>query len=150
MHPLHFPYFSKKLQMGLIATDPNKILLYYDSNSSNGKQTYAYAAASEKEMLAIDIGKTKVPGSHWSEMAEKLGLNISELINKEHPDFINTYGKDPIELDEEGWLKLLDKSPQVLANPIVFIGETCIRVETPSQIVRHLESFGKDHTNNLE
>ena len=136
--------------MGLIATDPNKIVLYYNSNSSIGKDTYAYANSSEKEILSIDISKTKVPGSHWAEMAEKLNLNVGELINTEHPDFVKTYGKDPIELDEEDWLKLLDKSPQVLANPIIFIGETCIQVETPSQIVQHLGSLSNDNPNNIK
>lgn len=129
--------------MGFIATDANKIILYYDSESSLGKQTHAYVMATEKEVLTIDISKTNVPGSHWAEMAEKLKLKIGDLIDREHPDFVQSYGNDKIDLDEDGWLKLLDKSPRVLAHPILFIGNSCYQVETPSQVAQYLESDRK-------
>jgi len=126
--------------MGQIATNKNKITLYYHSDSSIGKQALAYVKSSEKEVLTIDIAKTDVPGTHWVEMAGHLGLRVVDLIDGEHPDFVKQYGDDDVNLEEHDWLKLLEKSPQLLTYPIVIIGEKFIQVENPSVITKYFEN----------
>ncbi len=80
--------------MGVISTDDRKISIYYHSGTSIGKQAYAYTQASEKKLLGIDISKTNVTGTQWAELADGLGVEISELIQQDHPDFKATYGAD--------------------------------------------------------
>jgi len=126
--------------MGIIATNDNKVALYYHSGTSLGKQTYAYFNSFEKDSLAIDIAKNKVPGSHWAEIADHLDLQISDLVDREHPDFVKTYGDEDVNLEEHDWLKLLEKSPQVLTYPIVIIGEKFVQVKNPSDLSKHFES----------
>ena len=52
--------------MGVISTDENEIKLFFNSDSSIGKQIQAYVSASERKILTIDISKTKVTGTQWT------------------------------------------------------------------------------------
>lgn len=130
---------KSKNPMGVISTDNNEIKLYYNSENSLGKQTHAYVESSDKKILAIDISKTKVTGTQWSELAKNLGIEIDELISKEHPDFIQNYGED-VNMEEDDWLKVLDKMPIVLTYPIAIIGKKYVMLKGPADFVKYMES----------
>lgn len=68
--------------MGVIAKNDRELKLYYNSETSIGKQTLPYVEASEKEIVTIDISKTKVTGTQWVEIAGNLNLHISQLVNQ--------------------------------------------------------------------
>lgn len=128
--------------MGVISTDNNEIKLYFHSGNSIGRQIEAYVSASEKKLLPIDISKTKVTGTQWTELAKGLGLPISGLINQEHPDFIKNYGDHP-NLDDDGWLKILEKKPEVLTKPIAIIGKRFVQLDSPSDFIKFIEPDSK-------
>lgn len=128
--------------MGVISTDDNEIKLYYHSENSLGKQTNAYVQASNKKILTIDISKTKMTGTEWIELARNLGVTVDKLINKEHPDFTQNYGKHA-SMDEEDWLKVLDKKPIVLTYPIAIIGKKYVQLKGPADYVKYLEPDSK-------
>lgn len=125
--------------MGVIAMDKKQITLYYSSENSLGKQINAYVESSDKKNLTIDISKTNVTGTQWAEMAEGLNKQISELINTEHPDFKSAYGDNDVNLDDDGWLKVLDKNPHLLKHPIVIKGEHFIELESGSDFKQYIE-----------
>lgn len=125
--------------MGVIAKDDRKITLYYSGQTSLGKQTLGYVEASKKEVLAIDISQTKVTGTQWVELADKLKLRVSDLINTDHPDFVQIYGSKKLEMEQHDWLKVLEKTPHILGYPIVLVGNVCHRIETPSDFVKFME-----------
>lgn len=129
--------------MGVISTDKNEIKLFFHSENSIGKQIQAYVLASEKKILTIDISKTKVTGTQWVELAKGLGVSISDLINQEHPDFIKNYGDHP-NLEQDDWLKILDKQPEVLTTPIAIIGKHFVQLKSPSDFVKYIEPDSKD------
>jgi arsenate reductase-like glutaredoxin family protein len=128
--------------MTLISTHKNMIKLYYSSKSSIGKQTYSYVNASFKDLLAIDVIKSNVTGTQWKELAEQLGISIKDLVDQSHPIFIETYNND-VNLDEEGWIKVLNKSPEVFNFPIVILGNTYFHIKNPSDIEKHLDPNSK-------
>ena len=128
--------------MGVISTDENEIKLFFNSDSSIGKQIQAYVSASERKILTIDISKTKVTGTQWTELAKGLNLSISDLINKEHPDFTHHYNKN-IDLEAEDWLKILDKMPVVLSTPIAIIGKRYVQLQSPADFVKYIEPDSK-------
>src|SRR5690606_25064567 len=117
--------------MGVISTDKNEIKLYFNSENSIGKQIQAYVMASERKLLAIDVSKTKVTGTQWTELAKGVGLPISSLIDQRHPDFVKNYGDHP-DLDNDEWLKILDKKPIVLTTAIAIIGEHFVQLHSRS------------------
>ncbi len=128
--------------MGVISTDKKEIKLYFHSDSSIGKQVQAYVSASDRKLFAIDISKTKVTGTQWVELAKGLNLSISDLINKEHPDFTNHYEKN-IDLEEEDWLKIIDKQPGVITTPIAIIGDQFVQLQSPSDFIKYMEPDSK-------
>lgn len=135
-------YLIKLKQMGMISTDKNMIKLYYSSTSSIGEQTYSYLNASFKDILAIDVTKTNVTGSQWKDIAEHLNVTIGNLIDKNHPEYTKVYD-DTTHFDEHDWIKILDKSPEILVYPIVIIGEKFIQIKNPSDIEKKLEPNSK-------
>ena len=125
--------------MGVIAMDKKQITLYYSSKNSLGKQLNAYVESSAKKHLTIDISKTNVTGTQWVELADGLGKNISDLVNIEHPDFKTAYGEEDINLDDNGWLKVLDNNPSLLNNAVIIIGKEFIELKSASDFKQYME-----------
>ena len=126
--------------MGVIATNNRELNLYYNANSSIGMQTLAFVQASKKKVLAVDLSKTKVTGTQWAELADLLGIPIKDLINTEHPDFIKLYGKDNDLEGDDDWIKVLQKNPSVVTQPILVNGNKAMQVNTPSDVMVFLDA----------
>ncbi|VXB45128.1 arsenate reductase family protein [Maribacter litoralis] len=125
--------------MGVIAMDKKQITLYYSSENSIGKQLNAYVESSGKDHLTIDISKTNVTGTQWAELAEGLGKDVSDLVNTDLPDFMETYGENYVDLDNDGWLKILDKNPRFLKNAIVIKGDKYIELTSASDYKQYID-----------
>ena len=118
------------------------VKIYYSSESKVGKQSLAYLQASNKDLLDIDITKTKVTGTQWKEIAENLGINISDLIDKK--EFVFTaYNENNVELSETDWIKVLNNNPEVLTYPIVILGSNYYQIHNPSEIEKLLKPNSK-------
>ncbi|SEL95599.1 Arsenate reductase, glutaredoxin family [Aquimarina amphilecti] len=125
--------------MGIISKDKNKITLIYNSNTFLGSQTLSYVSASEKKLLAIDTSKTDIPGTQWSEIADGLDLSISDLVQKELPNYKALY--DPkAKLDQQDWLKIIQKHPEVVGLPIIIIEGSFYQMNTPSEFLKFIQS----------
>jgi len=125
--------------MGVIAKNDRELKLYYNSETSIGKQTLPYVEASEKEIVTIDISKTKVTGTQWVEIAGNLNLHISQLVNQKHPDFVQIFGDKEVHLEDHDWLKLIEKNPIIVNYPIVINGNQFLQIKSPSDVERYLE-----------
>ncbi len=53
----------------------------------------------------------EITNTQWLEIIDKLNIHISELINQKHPDFVKIYGDKEINLEQDDWLKLMEKHP---------------------------------------
>ncbi len=124
--------------MGVIATNKRELNLYFNADSSIGMQTLAFVEASNKKVLAVDLSKTKVTGTQWAELADLLHIPIKDLINTEHPDFIQAYGKNHDLASDDDWLKILQKNPKVVSQPILVNGNKAMQVNTPSDVLAFL------------
>ncbi len=124
--------------MGVLAKNHRQITLFYHSGTTLGKQALAYVETSKMKIRAVDISKTKVTGTQWAEIADGLHLKISDLIDTDRPDFSQVFGKEPIDLDENGWLTLLDKNPKVVSYPIVIKGDVYLQIKNPSDLAHFL------------
>ncbi len=126
--------------MGVIAKDDDQITLFYNSETSIGKQTLGYVDSSERDIQTVDISKTKVTGTQWTELAEGVKMPISELVDQEHPDFKEAYGPDQVDLDEHDWLRVLEKTPSVLAYPVAIQGKRFLAIRNPSDFAKFIEA----------
>lgn len=125
--------------MGVIAKDDDQVTLYYNSETSIGKQTLGYVESSEREIQTIDISRTKVTGTQWTELADGVDMPIEELIDQDHPEFQEAYGSEKVDLDEHDWLRVLEKMPSVLAYPIAIQGKRFLAIKNPSDFAKFIE-----------
>lgn len=119
--------------MGEIATSNRQITLFYDPNTQRGKETLAYATAEGLAIQAIDLTKTELTGTQIKELASKLCMKVSELVNQDHPNYSNNF--EHHELSTEDWIKMIQHNPTIMKQPIAMHGEKTKLIETPTQII---------------
>ena len=120
--------------MGEIATSEREVILFYNPNSTIARKTLAYAKAEGFPIRDVDVLKTPFTRTQLVELADRLNLNIEELVNKAHPSFYKYFG-DP-ELSDKDWIKILNKNPDFLKEPIAIRGDKTVLIETPSDIIK--------------
>lgn len=120
--------------MGEIATSKRQITLFYSSKSVRAKKTLAYAKAEGLPILDIDILKTRLTGTQIAELAEKLHLQIKDLVNQEHPAYTSHF--EYHNFSSNDWIKMIQNNPEIMKQPIALRGDVTILVETPTDIIK--------------
>ncbi len=120
--------------MGEIATSDRQITIYYSSDSQRAKEAIAYAESEGFSVLTIDILKTPLTGLQILELAGRLGLHVSDLVNQESPAYQTKFA--PHDLSDEDWIKMIRKNPEIMKQPIALHGDKTVMVETPTDIIK--------------
>lgn len=120
--------------MGEIANSDRQITLFYNSNSIRAKKTLAYAKAEGLPILEIDMLKTKLTGTQIEELADRLHLEIKDLVNQEHPSYKKQF--DHHNFSDRDWIKMIRHNPEIMKQPIALRGDITILVETPTDIIK--------------
>ena len=120
--------------MGEIATSDRQITIYYSTNSVRAKQALAYAKGEGLAIQPIDILKSPLTGTQIAELANRLGIEVKELVNQEHPAFSKKF--KPIELSSADWITMIKRNPEIMKQPIAIRGDKTILVETPTDIIK--------------
>ncbi len=120
-----------------LATDDNQLIVIYSDESSIAKQTLGYAKSSEKATNLINISKSGLTGTQWTEVADLLGASIDELVSKDHPD-VDAFIKDAT-LSDDDWIHFIQKNPVALQRPILIVGKRAMQIETPSEALSFIE-----------
>ena len=120
--------------MGEIATSDRQITLFYIPKSVRAKKTLAYAKAEGLPILEIDIIKTPFTGTQIAELADRLHIEIKDLVNQEHPAYKKRF--EHHNFSSEDWIKMIKNNPEIMKQPIALRGEITILVETPTDIIK--------------
>jgi arsenate reductase-like glutaredoxin family protein len=67
------------------------------------------------------------------EIANDLGVLVSDLILKDHPAYQKQYAQS--DLRDHNWLKIMQFHPEVIDQPIVIGGEVLL-VKTPTDVLQ--------------
>ena len=111
----------------------NEILVYYDRNSSRAKKVLAYARTLSNHISEVEYHKTRFTPTMWRQLLQSLSLEPKALLNKAHPYYQdNVRGRD---FDEEGWLNVLIRNPDLIRAPIVVKGSRAILCNNPTDIL---------------
>ncbi len=124
-----------------IARNERQITFFYNPDSSVAIKTLAYIQQSEIPVLIVDLIKNPPSSAQWLEIAEELGVSIEKFVQKDHPVFTKQYPN--INLDMKDWLKLMNKHPEVIDQPIAIRGDKVVLVNTPTDILHLLNA--QDH-----
>jgi len=109
----------------MITKKENQINLYYHPNHSNAKKCIAIANANEAAVQAIDIEKTRISQTHWSEMAEMMNISVIDLVDLNHEVVVSKFGKVP-DVDEFSALKIIQNNPEVVKAPVAVRGKKAV------------------------
>lgn len=119
----------------MVSKHKNQINLYYHPDYALSKKCLAIAKANKAKILPIDISKTKVSQTDWSEMADRLNLRVVDLIDKKHDVIIDKFGKEP-KLDDVDALKIIENYPEVVDKPIAIRGDQIIRATHANDLMK--------------
>lgn len=119
-----------------LATSAKELILIYNSDSKNHREIFAYATSADKDFIAIDLTKTKVAGTVWTEVAELLGWRVKDLIKTDHANFVSKYGEYH-DIDCDGAIKFLQNDPEMLVFPIIIQGNRAQEIK----LYGHVQDF---------
>lgn len=118
-------------------TDKEITIIYY-SDDHISREILAYAQTEGLPIHDIDLAHVRLRGIHWAELANRMNIEIKDLINTEDPDFINKF-KGLRDLSEADWLTLLEHNPDVLRAPIVMKGKKIVMMNNPQDMLHFVE-----------
>ena len=127
---------TKKETMGVIARDDREFTLIYSHSSRVGKHALAYLQGIDDKLNAVDISKTKVSDTQWTEIAEALNCKVGDLIDKRLLE-----GEDTSDYGTDDWLKILQNNHEVLSHPIAIHGDKTKQISNGPDV---LKFFGVD------
>lgn len=119
----------------MISRKDNLINLYYHPNHINSKKCIAIANANKAAVQAIDIEKTRISQTHWSEMAELLNISVIDMVDLEHDKVVSKFGKVP-EIDEFSALKIIQNNPEVVKAPVAIRGQKAVFAKNSRDILK--------------
>ena len=118
-----------------MVTDKKLIQIYCNPKDFHTKKCIAMAKAAKVEIQIIDIAKDAPTGTDWKNIAEKLNISVNELINTSHIKYMEVYGSNA-QIDENGAIKILQNSPEVLYYPIAVRGDRAVQAKSESDILK--------------
>lgn len=125
--------------MSVLTTDEKLLTLVYSSTSHLGKQVLGYVQGAGEHLRTIDIAETNLGHAVWVTLADGLNKDLGELFSLDNTETLNIENSDSFDTDD--WLKLIDKNPSLLQNPIAIKGKNFMQVTGRSQV---LKFFGVD------
>lgn len=125
--------------MSVLTTDEHLLTLIYSSESHLGKQVLGYVQGASDDLRTIDIAETKLGDTVWVTLAEGLSKSLGELFDNQSDALPDETDSDSFSTDD--WLKVIEKNPALLQNPIAIKGKEFIQVENRSEV---LKFFGVD------
>ena len=115
-------------------THRREITIYYNSESSTDKKTLAFAKTISKAIKSYDHSKHETTSTMWRMILEKLDRSPKLLLNKAHPYYqSNIRGR---EFDDEDWINILQKNPNLIKAPIAISGNRAVVIDTPTDIYK--------------
>lgn len=125
--------------MTMVFANTNKeITLIYNSGDHIARQILAYAQTENISIHDIDLEHVKLTGTHWAELADRMQIEIKDLVNTEDPDFSQKFNESS-DLSDDDWLTLLIHNPTVLRAPIVMKGNKIVMMSNPQDMLHFVK-----------
>lgn len=122
-------------------TNDREILIYYHPDSSSDRKTIAFAQSVACHVKSYAFSQAPSSSTSWQQILKALDLHPKKLLNKAHP-YYQTFIRG-CEFDEEGWINVLRRNPDVIKAPIAIRGKRAILCTTPTDIYRLCEEQPK-------
>ena len=109
--------------------EDKEILFIYNHNSIKDREALGYVVSLKHyKIKEFDITKEYLTRKQLVQLADKLGVNIHELVNDKSDLYIDKYQK--ANLDKKGILKVLEQFPTLLKTPIEVYKDSATFIES--------------------
>ncbi len=108
--------------------------IYYDNKSSSHRKTKALAYSITHYVREIDFDHYKLTKIMWGELLTLLGMKAKQLLNKADPKYQQLIARH--DFNENDWLEILSKNPELIKAPIVVYHDKAILCENPNDIFK--------------
>lgn len=115
-------------------THKREILIYYNPESSTHRMTVAHGQTIGSHVRTFAFEKAPSTGTSWQQILNALQLHPKDLMNKAHP-YYQTYLRGR-EFDEESWVNVLQRNPEIIKAPIAIRGKKAVLCLTPTDIYK--------------
>lgn len=112
----------------------NEILLYYNPESSSDRKTLAYAKSITPHVRSHAYNSTPATTTMLRQIIDRLEMHPKQMLNKSHP-----YYQEHIrgrEFDDEDWLNVLLRNPQLFRAPIAIKGKRAVFCDSPMDVYK--------------
>ncbi len=123
--------------MGVFAKDEAQLSYIYSSESDLGLKVLGYVEGIDKKIRTIDVSKDHLGDTVWTEIADMLNLPFGRLLATDHPKAPDIAADG--NFDTNGWLKILDKNPVLLQDPIAINGDKAKLIRSRADILGFYE-----------
>lgn len=115
-------------------THIREILIYFNPHSPADRKTVAFAQSISRHVRAYAYSQAPSSPTSWQQILQMIGVHPKELLNKAHPYYqAHIRGRD---FDEESWVKIIMKNPDLLKAPIAIRGRRAIQCCSPTDILK--------------
>ena len=126
--------FQTVCTMKQIAHSSRQITIFFDSQSSRCGKVLAIIRGQGLPIQDIDITQNPLSEEQIFEIADMLGMEVADLVNKDHPVYMKRFGD--LDLSPQDWAKLIHKNPEVMKSPIVIHGDKAFLISSPNEVLR--------------
>jgi arsenate reductase len=113
---------------------PNELFIYYNPDSSTGKQCRAYAKSISNNVNDVNYNRIRLTTTLWKEIINLLGLRPKDLLDRSKPEYQEKIAGKTFTMT--GWLEVLVKNPQMLKAPIAIYHNKAVLCQKPTDILR--------------
>ena len=122
--------------------NPKEVVLIYNFEKRQGRESLAYASQVASNVREIDISKNPLTESQMGELLINLGVGVEELIDKTSTTYLQEY--EDTEMTTEDWLSVLKHKPDLMKTPIGILGKKAIICDSPGDILKLDDGQGFD------
>ena len=112
----------------------NELFLFYNPQTTVGRQTKALAVDICSHINEIDSVREKLSAMYWKEIVGMLGIQPDDLLDHSHEDY-KAKVQDK-EYTMSGWLDVLSHYPHLVKAPIAIYHGKAALCLTPTDIMR--------------
>jgi arsenate reductase-like glutaredoxin family protein len=110
------------------------VTIFYKGNKRSDGEALGYARPLKPHSLEIDLTKDNITSTQLMEIANKLGVSVSELVDRESDMYKEQY--NGMDFDDNNWLTLLTQNPELLRTPIIFNGDQGIIADSGRDVIK--------------
>ena len=126
--------------MGVLAKDNRQLIFIYSEDSRLGELVLPHVKSIDKAIRLININTESISNTIWVEIAALLEVEIKDLFSKSESSTTETNRMSNYSVDD--WLKIINKSPSLLQNPIAINGPKVEIIEEKHDIFSFYNTTG--------